>query len=234
MGRSQRHKVYIQGFASNDELYAQGQYAGMGDAKNPPEHMIPDAYKPAVTSVILDDVSTSTKTSVTVRGTGFYPGSVVAFDGREAPTEFFDDTKVRAVVQQQNPDPHNVSINVRNASLISNAMDVAVGGGPSPGAKPLPPDVTQTFSQNSPGPNVGDVVGHCAQPQWETDPGPFTYTIAADPWDLFVMAGSDIKLRNATPSQVRGAYFCSCTSTSPKGTSDQNAITFYFWDDVDP
>lgn len=78
MGRSQRHKVYIQGYAADDAIRAEGMVAGTQGANNPPQGLYP--FPPGTRSPTISGLSpntsavnTGTKT-VTVTGTNFVSG----------------------------------------------------------------------------------------------------------------------------------------------------------------
>jgi len=91
---------------------------------------------------------------------------------------------------------------------------------------PLPPILTQTWPTTGAPAPAGTDVGHCMQPEWETDPGPFTYTLVGGT-AVFELSGSFVKVKNDTD----GAYFISATVTTPAGTSAENGETWIFADD---
>lgn len=91
---------------------------------------------------------------------------------------------------------------------------------------PLAPILTQTFASTPPGPTAGTVVGNLSQPAWESDPGPFTYTLVGGS-AVFALAGADITVKNDTD----GAYFLSAKATTPAGVSGENGDTWIFADD---
>jgi len=79
MGRSQRHKVYIQGYAADDKIRAEGMVAGLGSSvANPPKSLFnyaPGVRAPTISALSPNTsaVNTGTKT-VTVTGTNFISG----------------------------------------------------------------------------------------------------------------------------------------------------------------
>jgi IPT/TIG domain len=123
MGRSQRHKVYIQGFASNHEIVAQGQIAGIGDAHDPPASLfpiVPGLDAPTVTSLSPNTaVKGAADLTMTVVGTNFFSGTKIMFNGGAENTTFVDSTHVSTTVKP---------------SLVSTAISVPVGvvNGPYP------------------------------------------------------------------------------------------------------
>jgi len=129
MGRSQRHKVYVQGYAIDDKIRAEGMIAGSGSSvRNPPSSLWPypaGATKPTVSGLSpATAVKGGADLTMTVTGTNFVSGLTrINFNGGIENTTFISVTQVSTVVK-----PSLVSVSgaypvcVENGPFKSNAI----------------------------------------------------------------------------------------------------------------
>lgn len=118
MGRSQRHKVYIQDKASDGRPRANDAYAGG------------DEVRPTLNSITPNTaVKGSADLTLSCNGTQFTPNTVIWFNGGYEPTTYVSPTQVTTIVKP---------------SLVSQAIAVQVNV--SNGANPSPTPKTFTFT----------------------------------------------------------------------------------------
>jgi hypothetical protein len=113
MGRSQRHKVYIQGYSSNDGVWSEGMVAGKQGAKNPPPSLATAAQMaPTVTTLTPNTIARGgADITLTVTGTGFHARTVIIFNKGAEKTTYISATQVSTIVKP---------------SLVSQAITVPV------------------------------------------------------------------------------------------------------------
>jgi len=130
MSRSQRHKVYHQGVASNGEIIAEGEInplvktlvleyiEGGGGGE------VPGTEPPTITTMSpLSGAVGSPDVTITVTGTGFAQGSAIMWNGAALATTFTDETSVSATAPvSQSATEGQVEVRVANGAEQSNPV----------------------------------------------------------------------------------------------------------------